>query len=441
MTAPQSSTSTVNRNDGSTETVAPAPGFALSLVLLGLWSLYHIVRQWGHWPDDLAALYIVGKLWATGQTTLIYAAPDGFFGGAPLAWDNILNDIGAGQQTAFAYIYPPLWAAIAAPLTRLVSAQAFFNAAIVAQVLMLAASIHLTGRIAVTRAPVWLWALVCICLLELTMPLRSALPLNQPSITVGFLIVLAFHHLARGSSGRAGFFLAMAAAIKLTPLVFVVLFVAERNWRAVGWFAICGAGFAAASLLLCGTGMHYAFLAALDLASQNTLLSAMNVSARALSEALLSLAAGVDLDLSPENTVFRAPGILHALTGLVNIAAFAGLSLWIHWRWRLGSVAQRRLVGLLGLSVGLFLFGPIGWQHYFVLPIMLLPGLASIFPLPKAIAIILPATLVESVFLMAVAQDGSWPKLAYVGIVVIGWLGTLLLIRPEYSKSNTKPRF
>ena len=400
----------------------------LSWGILALWSLYHVMHQWGHWADDLAAVYIAARLWAAGQTASIYTAPDGFFGGAPEAWRGILAGIGAGRETAFPYIYPPLWAALAAPLTKILSAQTFVNAAAVVQISMLAVSIRLAGRIAATAAPVWLWSLICIFLLELTYPTVSALRLNQPSITVTFLILCAFYALSRGRSGWAGGFLALATAIKLTPVVFVLLFVAERNWRAVGWYVGCGAGLAAASLLLCGGQTHLEFLTALAVAAQSALLSAENISARALTELLAAIAGGGAPDLTQQSVILKAPGALRLLADFANLIAFVGMSLWLHLRSRHLASDHRRLLGLLSLSVCLFLFGPIGWQHYFVLPILLLPGLGSVFSPARAIVTMLPAVAVESVFLLNAYLDHAWPTGVYVGIVVAGWLTTLILI-------------
>ena len=407
----------------------PRQGLAVALAGLALtvWTLYHLVLLWGTWPPDLAAIYIAGYLWDTGAPALIYAAPAHFFGGAPPDWAPVIARLGGPDGGAFPFIYPPAWAAIMAPLTRVISAQGFFNAAFAVQLPLVALCIPLARRIAGSRMHPLKWALLGIVLLESATPFYSAINQAQPTILVCLLILIALERSLAGAPRMAGSALALAAAIKITPVIFAILFITRRDWRALGWCALTGAAFLAADVAICGLAPNLWFLAALKGAASTTLISPVNVSARALTDFWLALAAQVHIWPAPNLYIFELPAWLRHLSTLAN------LGLWLILGGRILLAAQgldarpRMMVSALALSTGLFLFGPLGWQHYYLLPLVLLPGLATIAPPWAAAVAAFPALVGENIFLFTGLLSADPPPSYYVCLAVGGWIGTLLL--------------
>ena len=89
---------------------------------------------------------------------------------------------------------------------------------------------------------------------------------------------------------------------------------------------------------------------------------------------------------------------------------------------------ERRATGLFALWLILTLFGPLGWQHYYLLPLLLLPGLIARMT-PRAglllgIAVGLPS--VRLVFLTIGFLP--WPVANYVWLACPGWLAVLLTL-------------
>lgn len=396
----------------------------LSLTLLVIWTIAVILIRWGEWAEDVSALYIAGWLWQNGEPELIYAAPPGFFGGYADIWQPAMDRIGIGDRMTFPYVYPPLWAALIAPLTTILGPQGFANAAAMIQFPLLAGSVYLAGRL--VKPAAWsqtIWTIFGLAILTLSMPSYLAIWHNQPSIMVTFLILFAVHAAGTARLVTAGAMLALAAAIKLTPAVFVVLFLVERQWRALGALIATGLTIGLISLLLAGPQAHVDFLNALDHVKGSVLLNAVNTSLLAALLALASVLGLTDpLPLDMSVVVIRdAPGLLAqiiSVTALALIALF--LSVLRPWplRIRLG-------IGLLALGIILPLFGPLGWLHYFLLPLLLLPGLAGLVPTRSAVTVLTIVVVLTSWIFFSNIKLLPWPVANYVWLSSAMWLAVL----------------
>jgi hypothetical protein len=404
--------------------LSPAEDLGRALVVLVLWVAYAIWQQWGHWGEDLAALYVAGHLWHTGQPDLIYAAPPGFFGGTAPEWAPVMADLGVGDKLAFPYIYPPLWAVLMAPVSAMIGPQGFGDAVTLIQMPMLAASVLMAALLLRTgRVSLRLWAMLGVAALLTSMQSFLILWHNQPTITTTFLILVAFTCLDRNRPVAAGAALALAAALKLTPAAFALIFLIDRQYRALAAFAVTGAALAMLSVLLAGADMHVAFIDSLRAVRGTALMNAMNVS---LLPALMAAGSGLGLaaPLDPQShlaVLDEVPGWLIAgisLAGLVLTAAF------LH-ALRDRSPALRRGIGVFALSLILALFGPLGWLHYYMLPLFLLPGLFGLFDRRRATALAL-LVAVPSLRPVFLAIGGlPWGVPIYVSIACATWLAVL----------------
>lgn len=404
--------------------LSPRSDRMLSAALLAFWVAVTLWQQWGLWAEDLSAVYVAGWLWQNGQPDLIYATPPAFFGGVAASWLPAMEALGIADRTSFAYVYPPIWAVVTAPLTAILSPQGFINAVALVQIPLLAVSVVLAGRLLKPEAmPWWLWTAIGLVTLNLSIQSHVAIWYNQPTITVGFLILLAFDRLDTDHPLAAGAALALAAAIKLTPAAFALVFLLDRQYRAAAAFAVIGAGLGLLSIFLAGWPAHADFLQSLDKVAGVAYLIAINVS---LKPALLAAGSAVGVLPAIPRSVFQhiylsPPGWLAPAFSLAALALIAGFG---------RALAPldghlRRGIGVFALSLVIALFGPLGWLHYYLMPMLLLPGLLGLLPRGPALALIAPVAVLSFAPVFSNIAVLPWPVAAYVWLASAAWLAIL----------------
>jgi alpha-1,2-mannosyltransferase len=398
-----------------------------AFAMLALWSLLGIFLMWGHWGPDLGALYMAGYFFHNGQYDLIYAAPPSFFGGPAAQWLPSLESLGLGGEETFAYIYPPLWAALAAPATAVLSPQAFGNLIYLLQVPLLGASALLAAKLGRPAGLSYAAAAAISLVLSLLLiPGKVALWHNQPTIAMIFLIILSFERLQANRPVAAGLALALAVALKLTPAVFLLVWLLDRQWRACFAFIIAVLVFALCSLLLAGIDLHLSFVAATARASEFTLLTRVNMSALAaliFAGSALGVSASIPMDV--ETIILPAPaGLLGQLPGL----ALAFILLFTAWRIAPLPAPQRRLTGLIAVSLALPLFGPLGWAHYYLLPVLLVPGFVSLFPTARYVLVLVVCLTPMLPWLFSMETSLPWVTAPHVWLHVACWVALLAFV-------------
>ncbi len=313
------------------------------------------------------------------------------------------------------------------PLTGMLSPQGFLNTLLLLQIPMLAAMPFLTARIArpkAIRLPIWV--AIGLALISLLMPGISALYFNQPTITATFLVLLAAERMGSGRPAAAGTALALAAALKLSPALFALVFVFDRQWRALAVFALAGAALAALSVALAGPALHHDFLEALRHATAHVVLGQSNSSLRALiliAAAALSGETGVALAAKPLIVTPWLPeiGLLPSLAFALALAALMPLA-------RIGDATMRRTVSLLALGIMVPLFGPIGWTHYYLLPMLLAPALPALLPGRATVAPLAALVLMLPYPLFLLSKTFVPGQTLYVGLTTLAWLWLLVAV-------------
>ncbi len=377
---------------------------------------------WNGFPPDLSAIYMAAYVHGTGMPELMYDAPPHFFNGVPPNWMPLLPELGLTGKTALPYVYPPLWAVLLSPVTQVIGPYTFFNVMAVIELAMMIASVGLCWRMARRFAlPAWSWVLLTLGLLVTSVISFGAVMHLQPQIVVVFLILLAFERYSSGHFVLAGGILGVAAALKIAPAGLVLIFLFDRQWRSLVAFTITGAALGLLSLMLAGVQLHLDFLTSAAAASASPLVTAMAYSAE-----ILVYGVATSFDLAPPITAgaadFRLPEI-----ALVQILSKALLILCLGWAIFATTKldADRRLVARLFLfSLLINLFGPLGWAHYFLPQLFLLPALIGLLPFRiGAVSIITVATLTSHMAL---------PKLESVfqsdlGLACVG-AGTMLAL-------------
>lgn len=368
---------------------------ALAIVALAAWCLYEILGVWNHFPPDLSALYMAGYLISENRADLLYAAPQGFFGGTPDAWVEPMASIGLAGQDVLPYIYPPLWAHLLAGPTSVLTPTAFFNFAATVQIPLIAISVILAWRIAADVAiPLWVWILTSIALLATSVISNVAIVQIQPQITVIFLTLLAFDRYRAGQPVVAGATLALAAALKLVPAGFILIFILDRNWRALAAFAAFGSALAFVSLIVAGPALHWEFLHAIGQFSAVVFITSINYSVNVALESVASLLGLVpQIEFAQRN--IRLDGG-HLVLGLLGKAMMIAGLVWLIRGTHALDYSARLAARIAGISLLLNMFGPIGWVHYYLLPLLFLPLTVTLLSLKRGIALILAIAVLTS---------------------------------------------
>jgi Glycosyltransferase family 87/WD40-like Beta Propeller Repeat len=94
----------------------------------------------------------------------------------------------------------------------------------------------------------------------LNFPFYRNLEFGQFYVLLLLLVTAACWAALKGHQARSGALVAIAAASKIFPLMFVVLFLQRRAWRALAWGAVSGAAAAGLSVAVFGWNVHRTYL-------------------------------------------------------------------------------------------------------------------------------------------------------------------------------------
>ncbi len=344
-----------------------APGlgrFALAIALLVIWAAVTARLAATLGGEDLAALYIAGQMWAEVGPEGIYAfdAAD-FYTTEDPRWLVRAEALGLNEIDIFPYVYPPVWAALLAPIAttvdfatvKVVTAWIFFPAFAVA---VLAARSLTTPTADPLR-----YVAVTIIPVTLSLPFLVAFGNIQPHLLITALMLVALERDARGqglgAAWVAGAALGLAAAIKLSPAILAIWWLVRGRWHALLAFAVVGGGLGLASLVTLGFGIHWRFLERLSEIDGIVLVNQVNIP---LETFLVPLPQATDVGhLSIPEPAWVGPLVLAILLlGLAGVLLLARQA-----DEETATVAAP--LAILQLSV---ICGPLAWLYY-SLPLML----------------------------------------------------------------------
>jgi len=330
---------------------------------------------------------MAARFYGLDQMAEVYVSPARFFGTDYAAsWTAELARLGYPDVQSFPYIYPPLWAALLSPLATRFDPMTFFTGVYVIHIAMLAVMPVLAYRLmrpAMSFAP---FALLSVALLATSVIPAHALFHNQPQITVSFLILAGFERLSARRPVMAGVLLGLAAALKLSPLVLILIFLAERQYRAAAACLITAGALALASLAVAGPDLHRVFLDKIALLGDQLVIWDLNISLRA---ALLQLSEAIAGRPWPAGTtaiplLLKMPAWAGPVAGLI----FAAGAAWAYAATRHSALPARLGHRLAALMLILTLTAPLGWAHHYLVPLALLPGLyGALKPVPALLII------------------------------------------------------
>lgn len=306
-----------------TNLLGRTPPPALSGALLVLTCAVVVLTTQVHLLLDLAVYQAGGQAWLDSRPLYEGAFP-------------------VRPDASLPFTYPP-FAALCFSVLALVPYAALAVAFSVGSLAALLVAVRATGA-ALWRDFGWPHAALIGCLAVALEPVWKTLMFGQVNLYLMAIVVVDL--LAVRSSRYRGFLIGLAAAIKLTPAVFLLYLAAGRQWRAivnaVAAFAACTA---LAALIRPGDSVAYWFTALLDPGRIGGLAYTGNQSVRG---ALHRLGLNSATELS---WWVVAGGLVIVLGGL---AAY-------RWR-RAGQDAPALIaVAMIGLLVS-----PVAWSHHWV---------------------------------------------------------------------------
>lgn len=344
-----------------------APGVALSrrllalpVVLAVLSLLALVVLAEDHGRFDLEVYQGAVSSWAAGNPLYDYLKPNSPYG----------------------FTYPPFAALLMLPLVAMPLWLSYALSLLAGAAIVTATTWWLAARIAPRHGwPTWYvvaLAIPLICLLE---PVRDTFGYGQVNLLLVALILLDIEGLRRGSRW-AGVGTGLAAAIKLTPALFILLLLVARPRAAVNAVAVGALATVTAFIAAPGTSWEFWTRALLDTSRVGKTENAAN---QALSGPLARLSDSPDAPLAlwlPLVVVVGVVGLRRAVLAMRagdDVAALA----------------------LVGLTSGLI--SPLTWVHHLWWLVPAFAVLLDVGIARRSRAVLLSAA---AVFLLFV---GSWP--------------------------------
>ncbi len=265
------------------------------------------------------------------------------------------------QPTGLGFTYPPFAALWFVPLSHFpvqLDQTLFTLMSLVAFCCLLAISVKVTSPTLSRRSVVW-WSLLLVTPLGLLDPIRETLLLGQVNNVLG-LAVIADVTMVR--PGRRGFLVGLAAAIKLTPIIFIPYFFLTHQrgaWqRALVTFVVADAiGVAVATSASWSYWIHDVW----SPARVGWLPWVGNQGVDGVVERLLQHTINAPLSF-----------------GLTAVVSLGGMSIAVR-AFRLSSP----LLGFLVIQATESLASPVSWSHHFVWVVFLIAWLALAVDRPR----------------------------------------------------------
>lgn len=327
---------------------------------------------------DLRAWWMASEAFGAGQLALIYPGETEVFTMRPAQeWHAVA--LARGEETAlYPYLYPPLWVALGAPLTRMFSFAQVSNLATILNPALIAAMILLARRAASLPLRPTATLLLGLALTAATVIGWPALYENQPQILVAALVVLAVERDRSGAPLQAGAALALAAALKLYPALFVLVWLLAGRGRPVAAFVLVGGALGLGSIALAGWPLHRLFLDQIAVLSGSVLLSNINFNLDALVSQLVLLDGMqriTEMTTRPEGAkgwyVLAKGPVWAGASKLAMLAAVAGLALAMRRR----APAAQAAYGWPAMMIALALVAPLSWSYHYLAPVVFAPAL------------------------------------------------------------------
>lgn len=375
----------------------------VAFAILLVWTAIVTFRYWNDWSIDMSAIFMAGHFAAEGQHHLIFGEVEHLFAkDLPDEWGQTLNAFGFPAYDPIHFVYPPIWAYLVAPLAGLTEPMQFFNLTRPFVIASFAGSVVLAWRIMKpTGVTLTLWSLIAIVVAETTAPWTVAVDLNQPQLIIIFLLLLAFERYMAGKDITAGAILGLVAAIKITPILLCAIFLFDRRYRAIIAAGFVSGGIGLLSLLVAGWDMHMVFLARVSQIELLVPLVGLNFTFETVMNDF------VVAFIQCEYCANRLQGMNVEWVAMLSNLIMPGALFATLWFTRRMTFEDRTKLRLLLVPLVTMFFSPLAWMHYYTLPVLLFPGLVSLYPMRAVLYAGLPFWAGFSLILMETRLDSA----------------------------------
>ncbi len=225
--------------------VARSPVLFLAAALAAAWAVYDgvtLLAAMGRFNSDYVQDYLSARALARGESVYVPVHPE-----TPCVPEH---------PEPYENDHPPTYVLFLAPLGALRYDHAFLTLGLLSLASAALVAWHVARELG---APVPLRMAVVAALLWHP-GVTTALWAGNASLLVALLVTLAWVAARRGADGWAGFWVGLAAAVKLFPGLLLVAFLAGRRWRALGTATATGAACLALTVAVTGfdDALHYA---------------------------------------------------------------------------------------------------------------------------------------------------------------------------------------
>jgi len=352
-------------------------------------------------PVDIVSPYLAGWFFENGQWANIYGFPASkqFSALPPQVWSEAAHARGFLGTYLTPYLYAPLWAALLAPVAAHYTISEFVLAVYIIQVPLIFASVYICWSCAGRRGWFVVWATFSLLVYLTNAGGLISLVENQPQLTLTFLVLFGFWLFQSSHFRLAGMVFALAASLKLYPLVFGLIFVAKKQWVGAAYMIGTGGALLASSLYLAGISLHLDFLAQLQDIAAHAFVSRHNWS---LSSLFFQLQSGFG---GPGDRamylIVDTPNWIRVVIASVFVAGCIGFVVLFS---RIeGKLQQFGIFLAFVLLVGLT--SPLGWSHNFLPLVYSAPIFLLILPLRRASALIVAVFGVQTLGMQVILDE------------------------------------
>ena len=333
-------------------------------VLLGtgvfaVWVVLVMTAAWNAPGDDLSPIYLSGRLMTMGESHRIYNRNSKDFSEArDPVWLKTARQCEI-QNFPHPYVQIPIWAKVISPLAGSVSFPVFMRWAIFGSLCCMGGMILLTQKLwRLQPANVAVFG-IAVLALSLSEPFKYSIGLVQTHPLFLFSMLLATYCSHRDRPWLAGFILACATIVKITPLALGVYWLCTGRWREAIGFAASLVGLAALSVGWLGGELHLEYLDVLRRASGESIVAFNNQCVRVW---LMDM-------ISPPNyyfdwTLVETPKWIGPVNLLLAGICFSAI-LAVRWKTQRTPREYDRW-GVPAIILMSILFAPIAWSHYYV---------------------------------------------------------------------------
>ncbi len=389
--------------------------------------------------DDLSSSYIGCRLVTSGQALAhLYAHDPVDF--SAIGPDNVWESTAVqGNFTGYLhpYVQTPLWAYLLRPACTRMTFLHFKKLFAVLTLASFALTIWLFARY-------WTPALLhparlalVLALLALSQPFQYAMFLMQTHVLFFAMIAGGLILAERGKWNSAGFLLAFAAAVKVTPVLIILYWIITRKWKAAGAMAGWLVVISAFTILTGGLPLFKLYLTELSRVGHVLLLSQNNQSLAAWWMGhFYPFSEAHDITIHPLPTGIRlvSAGLM---TGFTALGAFLDRQTMNGPGHEPGAIRNLPFGAVMAVLAAM-LFAPIAWTHYSILllaPLMLFAQADSAlrsWPLRILMVVVIVLNLSPLATNVIDGEIGRFSLLRgqfYAGLLCLSGLGWLALRR------------